>query len=49
LLAKIFGEQEEINLYGVYLINVYVNNQWRLVIVDDYVPVVKRKRERQEA
>jgi hypothetical protein len=43
LLYKIFDCQEDLNPYGIYLVNIYVDNYWKYVIVDDYIPVIRTK------
>lgn len=28
-------------MYGIYLVKINQNNQWKYIIVDDYIPVLK--------
>ena len=32
-------ESQQYNKYGIYLLKVNQNNNWKYIIVDDYVPV----------
>jgi hypothetical protein len=41
LLQKMFENQEDLNPYGIYLVNIYVDNHWKYIIIDDFIPVIK--------
>ena len=41
LLHKIFVNLEDLNPYGIYLVNIYVGNHWKYIVIDDFIPVIK--------
>lgn len=38
-LLDLFFEESEYNEHGIYLIKIFQENEWRYVIIDDFIPV----------